>query len=812
MIDTTRKRRRRGRPRGQAVDGELLRTWRRDQGMTLAATAEQLGLSERTLRTVERGGPVSIGTIRQIADHCEIPYAQLVRAAEPTRSERLLTFGFAPPAPPIGGARRDALIEAIADDVLGDSGVIAIGGRSGIGKTWLARHVADRVAETFGDRVVWLSGASLQSPRHRIDLQQRLADALGFADHLPRHELVGEDAFHRAFCATFWKEPRLLVIDDLPSARACRHFAVVDGVPNASPRILVTTRYRHVAATWAPRVHIVPGLETEQSRLLLAESIDDERLQRDRRAVDDLVRLFAGVPRVLHIAARMLAREPYTPVGDFVRRVRDEPNALLPRTMADDWGRDEASEVRRHGLFELHLSADARALHSSIAIFGGRSFSLRWAAAAHGADDAFTRRALSELADVFLIEEERTGATASGGSTRFQLDRHSLLTARARGTSGIRAARRRLTAFAASEVASITSLPGSSAARAWTAAEGAFATAFDRACAPVLSMVTGSLRRPAPRELAGEAPCDAATRSVGEMLLALGPLMSHFVLPNSPPWFLTGWLDAMHRGDRDAASRLATRCARQATQEGRFEHARIWIDAALVDTAAPHERELLDAWAARLCALDARFDEARARLDAHPRPHSAAAQRALGVAHITLLTIEGRMDEAARWAETIDATSANDRVTARVLDHRVPSIEDVGRLARHTDPLTAASLFSSRTDDATAVLDARTARAWALRRGTAGPAALVAQQASNPYLVLRSADPPFDEPGSPPLTAVDSSSFEIGPVVVPATAVAHALGTNPRANLDAAMATSTSAADSAAAFVAELTRRRARTE
>jgi len=807
MTDTTRKRRRRGRPRGQEVDGERLRAWRRERGLTLAATAEQLGLSERTLRTVEHGGPVSVGTIRQVAEHCDIPYHMLVDTAEAPRSDRLLSFGFAPPGPPTHGAPRTDLVEAVSADLLASPGVVAIGGRSGIGKTWIARQVAAEVADDFADRVVWVTGASLQSPRHRIELQQRLADALGFADTLPRHDLVGEDAFHRAFCARFWRERRLLVIDDLPSTRACRHFVALDGVDDAEPHVLVTTRYRHVAGAWAPRVHLVPGLDDGAARVLLGENIDADRMQRDDRAVQSLLRLFAGVPRALHIAGRMLGREPYTPVGDFLKRVRDEPNALLPRTMTDDWGRDEASEVRRHGLFELHLSPDARALHSSLAIFGGRSFTLRWAAAAHGVDDAFTRRALSELADVFLLEEEKSGSAANGGSTRFRLDRHSLLTARARGTSAIRAARRRLVRFAESELEAILGLPDEATSRAWLTAEGGFATALDRACAPVLSAVPGSLRRPAPRTVATSAPFDSTTERVARMALALGRLMNGVALPNSPPWFLTGWLDAVHRSDDDAASRIATLAARQAVSEGRFEHAIGWIDAALEDTRAPHERESLDAWAARLLALNGDLDAAMERVDRHPRPHSDRSAHALGCARVTVRVIAGQIDDVGALLDGLE-DDACARVSSRLLSDRTPAIEDIGALARRTDPLSAACLFSTRSRDASAIAQPRALLAHARARGGAGPAALLAQPGDAAWFVLRAADPPRDEANAPPLTAVSASSAEIGPVIVPAAAVRHALGPDPAAMLDAAAANAAEAAQRRHRFVSQLTGRR----
>lgn len=801
MTESPSKRRRRGRPRGQEVDGELVRAWRREQGLTLAATSEQLGLSERTLRTVEHGGPVSVGTIRQIAEHCGLPWERLVGASPPTTS-RLLTFGFAPPPRPRTGSPRAELVDRIVEDVLDAPGVVALGGRSGIGKTWTARHVVADLADRLDGEVVWVSGASLQSPRHRLQLQQRIAEAMGFADGLPDVELVGEDAVHRAFGASFWQSARLLIIDDLPSARAARHFACPDGAPSGDCRILVTSRYRHVVVSFGPRVHMIPQLGDAQGRALLGEALEPDRLARDERAVRELLRLFAGVPRALEIASRILAREPYTPIGEFLQRVRDEPNALLPRTMADDWGRDEASEVRRHGLFELHLSNEARALHSTLAIFGGRSFDLRWAAAAHGRDDGLTRRALSELVDVFLVEEEREGAATSGLATRFRLDRHSLLTARARGTSALRAGRRRLAAFAGSELAAILAMPSAGMARAWTAAEGGFSTAFDRACAPLLATLPGSVRRPASRDAAQGDGFDSATHEVSHAVARFGPLLDAVALPVSPPWFLTGWLDALHRDDPDAAARIAALAARQAAADGRYGHAVGWIDAALADVRAPHERELLDAWAARLLALQREPDAARARLDAHPRPHGRASRIALRDARMTLHALAGQTAPATAALRDGELTRA-EQVSLAALGGRSPDVAHVGALSRRTDTLTAACLFSSRSDDARAAVDRDTLRRDTLQRGAGAAWAILHQDGSNSHFVLRAADAPVDEEGCPPLTGVGPNSAEVGPIVVPASALRHALGGRPEATLAAAGVDATRAA----AFIEGLQRR-----
>jgi len=195
------------------------------------------------------------------------------------------------------------------------------------------------------------------------------------------------------------------------------------------------------------------------------------------------------------------------------------------------------------------------------------------------------------------------------------------------------------------------------------------------------------------------------------------------------------------------------------------------------------------------------------RVDRHPRPHSDRSAHALGCARVTVRVIAGQIDDVGALLDGLE-DDACARVSSRLLSDRTPAIEDIGALARRTDPLSAACLFSTRSRDASAIAQPRALLAHARARGGAGPAALLAQPGDAAWFVLRAADPPRDEANAPPLTAVSASSAEIGPVIVPAAAVRHALGPDPAAMLDAAAANAAEAAQRRHRFVSQLTGRR----
>jgi len=555
---------RRGRPRGVAVDGSSIREWRQRGGWTLKEVADATGLSERTLRTVERGGAVSAGTIRTLAKHTGIPFASLALNQSRDVNARLVEFGLAPAAPSESSVPRRRLIERMLDQIRSDRpGVVCITGRSGIGKTWLAQAIAHEATELFADGVLWINGAATDSIDHRVAVQRRIADALRFSVDLPSVDLVGETSFHTIFSRLLWERDRLLIVDDLPTSRVLRHF-----IDANRARVIVTTRYRHVAEAYAPYTCFLDAFDEEDALRVLCQSVPRARFESEPDATRALLRLVDGVPRSLHIAGRVLAREPYTSVRDFADRVMEDPTTLLPLGIRDHstspWGRDEASEVRRSREFDLDLSSEARTLHSHLAVFGVRSFSAAWAAAASPMAEGVLTRSLAELTNHFLLREfrgpESDAEPSANDQIRFRFDRHSVLTAKARNSNAILDALDHLTAYAERLVEGPTLRTVCAQVSAFDIDRGAWTTTLDRSAELVLQH-TGPVDSTSPQwidRVAGSLGIDTITARLPRIVLGLAPLLTHRIVPDADRWVAAATLVAVASQNVRQVARLAT--------------------------------------------------------------------------------------------------------------------------------------------------------------------------------------------------------------------------------------------------------------
>lgn len=65
--------------------GVEIRSWRTSRGLSRAALAEKVGISETTMGRIEREGPVDVGDTWKLASALGIGFAALVRRAEQRR-------------------------------------------------------------------------------------------------------------------------------------------------------------------------------------------------------------------------------------------------------------------------------------------------------------------------------------------------------------------------------------------------------------------------------------------------------------------------------------------------------------------------------------------------------------------------------------------------------------------------------------------------------------------------------------------------------------------------------------------------------
>lgn len=563
--------RRKGRAYGVLLDGERLREFREQAGLTREALEEVSGLTGRTILSAEKGGPVSIATLRTLADALGVPYIDLWRPTPEQTAQRLIERGLAAPPPPRRWSAREAETAWVREHLAesrGASGLVCVTGPTGIGKTALARYVTSLVAPSFPDGVVWLRDGDGLVGSHPQSQQGAIAEAFGFEGRLPDVNHVGQEAFDRAFQSKLWRHRCLLVLDDVVSQRYVRHFVAADG----GVACLVTTLFGHIAET-ADELLVLEGLPDEAAWALVAELIGEERLHGDPAGAERLLHLLAGFPRALQLAGAVLRREKRTTPGDYADRIAEEPADLIDRVEAratrDPRERRNANQLLSYAQLQRHVSSEAWSLLLSLGVFGERRVPIEWVAATAGMDTTEARRFVSELANLFLVHWE--------GSDTLFVDAHA--SAFSRSASGeLDAWLDRMAEFATNRARALFS-------------EGlaAFRRSFERErevwslCLDALVAAATAGAQVSDWGLPADIPdIEIEPRYAGRLVAlaeAMAPVFSVSAVPQARPWLVAAFACGA-KVDASAATRLA--CVLgffDLRLYGSLAHVRAWCEA-----------------------------------------------------------------------------------------------------------------------------------------------------------------------------------------------------------------------------------------
>ena len=420
--------RKRGRPRGQHTNGVFIRRRRESLNLTHEKLAALAGLgSTRTIARAERGERIAEDTIERLANALDVSIQELIRSPGEEITERLMRFGLAAPPPPVPWVQRSAEAKRVIARVTAPvPGCFCIAGLVGIGKTALARYVAGSLASRFPHGVVWVTAARDGRPIDLQLIQLQIAEALGFRNRLPSPEQVDRDPFDVAFAVEFWTQARLLVLDDILSSDVVARFT-----PRGKPvPVIVTSHLMHVAEHYGENAIVLDRVGLDDTQHILSHYLDSARL--DARGVAALHHELSGIPRSIHIAAKLLQRERLVALDEYAARIHanvldgDNPEALrTPETSLQA----SFSQVRDH------VSPGAWSLLAALSLYEEVPFSLEWAAAlGSGASRGEIERYLSQLIDVYLLIEVIPNSTRAdsqlGAARRFRLESHVPLFAR----------------------------------------------------------------------------------------------------------------------------------------------------------------------------------------------------------------------------------------------------------------------------------------------------------------------------------------------------------------------------------------------
>ncbi|WP_406218254.1 AfsR/SARP family transcriptional regulator [Streptomyces canus] len=276
--------------------------------------------------------------------------------------------------------------------------ISAIGGAAGIGKTALAVHWAHQVRGRFPDGQLYVNLHGFDHDRQPLEpgeALELLLRSLGLAasEIPPHHEAQG-----RVFRTLLADRRMLVLLDNAASAEQVR--PLLPSGPTCC--VLVTSRNRLGDLVAHDGAHALPLdlLQPDEARALLSRTLGTDRVDDDKHAVDELIRLCGSLPLALRVAAARLAGDPALRTADLVAEMNEgnKLEALEPDGDANSPLRTAFSVSYRV------LAPGARRLFRLLGLFPGAEFTTEAAAALLDAPLSQARRLIGALTSAHLVE------------------------------------------------------------------------------------------------------------------------------------------------------------------------------------------------------------------------------------------------------------------------------------------------------------------------------------------------------------------------------------------------------------------------
>ncbi|MET7861473.1 BTAD domain-containing putative transcriptional regulator [Streptomyces sp. NPDC005318] len=334
-----------------------------------------------------RPPPPVISTPRESAVPAELPHDTPGFAGRTGELDRLHSL-LAP-----------ARVQGTANTVV----ISAIGGAAGIGKTALAVHWAHQVRDRFPDGQLYVNLHGFDHDRQPLEpgeALELLLRSLGLAaSEIPPHH----DAQGRVFRTLLADRRMLVLLDNAASADQVR--PLLPSGPTCC--VLVTSRNRlgDLVAHDGAHALSLDLLQLDESRALLSRALGTERVDDDKHAVDELIRLCGSLPLALRVAAARLAGDPALRTADLVAEMTEgnKLEALEPDGDANSPLRTALSVSYRV------LSPGARRLFRLLGLFPGAEFTTEVAGALLDTPLPQGRRLIGALTSAHLIEPATAG-------------------------------------------------------------------------------------------------------------------------------------------------------------------------------------------------------------------------------------------------------------------------------------------------------------------------------------------------------------------------------------------------------------------
>jgi len=372
-----------------------------------AGPAEQGLLATARDRVEERRRTTRLGARRTTPADATMDRAD--RADRADRGARVAATRQLPAAVP-GFAGRLAQVAAL-DSLVDQTAAVpvlaaVVSGTAGVGKTALALHWANRVADRFPDGQLFLNLRGFDptgTPVAPAQAVRALLDMLGVGPQRIPATVDAQSALYRGMLA----DRRVLVLlDNARDADQVR--PLLPG--GTTSRALVTSRNElaGLVTAEAARPVTLGLLSGAEARQLLAARLGADRLAAWPRAADDIVESCARLPLALSIVAARAALRPEFPLDALAGELAAARDRLEPFS-----GQDPATDVRAVFSWSYRvLSPAAARLFRLLALHPGPEAAVAALASLAGLPSGEVRPLLTELVRANLVAEHVPGRYA----------------------------------------------------------------------------------------------------------------------------------------------------------------------------------------------------------------------------------------------------------------------------------------------------------------------------------------------------------------------------------------------------------------